>query len=992
LSDKKIRIHELAKRFGLSGKDCAAKLRDFGFSKARSHMTALDDFEAVQAEGLLEANGVQPVSAGMDPSAGVGGLKVKKKLKKKAVEVPATPEPEPEPSLQEPSPAQPVGGDAGIELTPVGEETATSAPVESTATPDQTPDQATEPQPDAASAETGTAESEPAEAGVPEASVPEASVPEAGVSEAGVSEAGVKPPAPDAEADPIIPHQATPAAEVAPPADTPVPAAEAAPADTSTANGTAAKPTTTETPVAAGKTQGTPVAGDAAPAQPAEAKPAPAAKKPPGPKGKVMGFIDPSKLQQAQPRRRAESRRLQSRDDVTPDVRPSFAGRGGRGAVGGAAAAAGPRGKLTAAQLREREQGRFLRRQGRRRGGSGGRGRGRGGGGRGHSLVTESPFHGETVVIEAPITMLKLAEAFKLKAGVLIKQAMFSQLGMFNQNTLLDDDTAGLIAAEFEIELEIKHEVTAEAAHLESIKTKRSEVEEGELVDRAPTVAFLGHVDHGKTTLIDKIRETKVADGESGGITQHIGAYRVKTVKGHSITIVDTPGHQAFTAMRARGARAVDIVVLVVAGDDGVKPSTAEAINHARAAGTPIVVALNKKDKPGFNAAQATQQLMGHELVPEAYGGQTAFFETSGITGEGIEELLEHIFLMGDAELELKAHPKGPASGVVLEAQVEQGRGIVAHLLVQDGTLNTGDVILAGEGYGKVKSIHDDRSAMIKQAGPSIPVQVTGLAALPGVGDPFHVIDSLDKAKEIATERERNNRAMALAGSRGGQRELASILGSAPKKTVDVINLIVRADVQGSAEVIRHEVDKLKHEEVEVKLVNIGVGPITESDVNLGATSNALLVAFHVGINGKARKEAERFGLDIRRYEVIYELLDDLRDAMEGALAPDLEEIVAGHVEIRKLFKSSKIGLIAGCYVLDGAVRRNSKVRLLRDDKVIYNGEIGSLRRESEDAKEVREGFECGITLRDYRDLREGDIIEVFSMKEIKRALGELKS
>ena len=359
------------------------------------------------------------------------------------------------------------------------------------------------------------------------------------------------------------------------------------------------------------------------------------------------------------------------------------------------------------------------------------------------------------------------------------------------------------------------------------------------------------------------------------------------------------------------------------------------------------------------------------------------------MTGEGIDELLEHIFLMGEAELDMRAHPDGPGSGVVLEAKKEQGRGVVAHLLIQDGTLIQGDVILAGEGYGKVKSIHDDRGNTIQNAGPSMPVEVTGLAALPGVGDPFHVVDSLDKAKEIGQERERANRAMAMAQSRGMNPELDRILGSAPKKDLAKINLIVRADVQGTAEVLRHEIDKLKHEEVEVKLVNVGVGPITESDVDLASTSDALLVAFGVGVGTKARKEAERFGLDIRRYDVIYKLLDDLRNAMEGALSPEFTEEITGHVEIKRLFKSSKIGLIAGCMVLDGKVRRNSKIRLLRDDQVVHTGDIGSLRREAEDVREVREGFECGVVLRDYRDIREGDIIEAYTLKEVKRSLGD---
>ena len=641
---------------------------------------------------------------------------------------------------------------------------------------------------------------------------------------------------------------------------------------------------------------------------------------------------------------------------------------------------------MTAAELREREQGRFLRRN---RSAGGPPGRRSSGGGRGgaREQVTESPYKGGTVTIEEPITIAKLSDALALKSSVVQKRALERQYGMFTLNNTIDNDTATLLSSEFGVELEVKQEVTAEQQLIEEVAKKRSEVEEEHLVPRSPTVAFLGHVDHGKTTLIDKIRETKVADKEAGGITQHVGAYQVQTSKGHTVTIVDTPGHQAFTAMRARGAKAVDIVVLVVAGDDGVKPSTVEAINHAKVAGTPIVVALNKADKPDFNANAVIQQLMGQELVPEQYGGSTAMFETSGMTGAGLDELLEHIFLMGDAELGLRAHPDGPAAGVVLEAEIQQGRGIVAHLLVQDGTLTKGDVILAGAGYGKVRQLLDDRGKTLKTAGPSTPVAVTGLDALPGVGQPFNVIETLQQAKEIAEERERTARAKMLASKREPSRELEAILGSAPKTEREVINVIVRGDVQGTVEVIRQEIEALDHEEVEIKLVHSGVGPITESDVDLATTSDALLIAFHVSVNPKARQAAERGGLTVRRYNVIYELLDDLRRVMEGALKPEFEEEIVGHVEIRRIFKSSKIGLIAGCMVLDGSVKRSSKVRLLRDEQIVYTGQIGSLRREKEEAAEVRSGFECGIVLKDYRDIREGDIVEVFRMKEIKRTL-----
>ena len=872
----KVRIHDLAKQYGMPGKALAAKLRDFGFSQAKSHMSALDPFEVLQAEGLLEANGIVPVASEPegDAQAALGGLKVKKKHKKKK-------------KVQEPPPEE-----AAAALV---------EPVEGLV-------------------------KEP----VPEVEAPPAPQP-----------AAAEEPAPaTASAVGYVPAERVPA--------------ERAPAEIAEESGAEQAPVA-ETAADEGQ-------------EAQESRP----------RGTVVGFIDPTSFQRAEPRRKAESRRLQPHDDFTPDVRPTFT-KAGRGS-------SGPRGNLTAAQLREREQSRFLRRQG-RPGATGGRGRRLGGPARPREQVRESPLAGQQVVIEAPITMSKLAEALKLKTAVVMKRALEERLGVFTLNSLLDDDTATLLAGVFDVELTVRHEISAEQALLEDVVKKRSQVEEQQLVERTPTVAFLGHVDHGKTTLIDKIRETKVADHEAGGITQHIGAYQVHTSKGHPVTIVDTPGHEAFTAMRARGAKAVDIVVLVVAGDDGVMPNTVEALNHARAAETPIVVAINKSDKPDFDANSTIRQLMGHELVPEQFGGSTAMFQTSGVSGEGIDDLLEHIFLMSEVELGLKAHPRGPASGVVLEAELQQGRGIVAHLLIQDGTLNRGDVILAGEGYGKVKSIRGDRGEELQSAGPSLPVEVTGLVALPGVGNPFHVIESLANAKEIATERERNNRAVALAGSKEPARDLAAILGSSPKTTVEVINLIVRTDVQGSVEVIRHEVAKLLHDEVEIKLLHSGVGPITESDVDLAATSQALLVAFHVGVNGKARKEADRHGLDIRRYDVIYELIGDLKKLMEGALAPDFLEEVQGHAEIRKIFKSSKLGMIAGCYVLDGKILRNSKVRLLRDDTVVHTGDLGSLRRETEDVKSVREGFECGIVLKDYRDVMEGDVIECFTMKEVKRTL-----
>lgn len=1014
----------------MPGKDLASKLRDFGFSKAKSHMSALDQFELVQAQGLLEANGIMP-TAQETPDDGEegGGLQVKKrrklksleedtgshlpgrkKLKRPAPEAPAveaapapapapTPAPTPAPApavvasaAQAPAPAAPAA--PAREVKPAA--APTPAPASTSAPAPAKPLHAAQAAEPASETTSGAAPgaTPPPKGRVAQAIAAKRLADEEAAQKAAQEAAELAANPPATEAVGTGPEAAPSTAEPAPAEGAAVAPAKEVPAATEPTTDTASDaqaPAGAEAPASESPAEAAPAAesasgistGAAPGADGAAATPAAKTEddKKAGPRGNIKGFIDPSTFAQSTPaRRRPDSRRIQSRDDAAPDVRPTF-GRDRNRQAG----PAGPRGKMTAAELREREQGRFLRRN-RAAGGPPGR-RSSGGRGGGRDQVTESPYSGGSVTIEEPITIAKLSDALALKSSVVQKRALERQYGMFTLNATLDGDTAVLLAAEFDIELSVKQEITAEQLLIDEVAKKRSEIEEEHLSPRSPTVAFLGHVDHGKTTLIDKIRETKVADREAGGITQHMGAYQVQTSKGHSVTVVDTPGHEAFTAMRARGANAVDIVVLVVAGDDGVKPSTVEAINHAKVAGTPIVVALNKADKPDFNANTVIQQLMGQELVPEQYGGNTAMFETSGMTGAGIDELLEHIFLMGELELALKAHPKGPAAGTVLEAEIQQGRGIVAHLLVQDGTLNKGDVILAGAGYGKVRQLLDDRGKPLKEAGPSTPVSVTGLDALPGVGQPFHVIETLAQAKEIAEERERTVRAKMLASKREPSRELEAILGSAPKTEREVINVIVRGDVQGSVEVIRQEIDSLDHEEVEVKLVHSGVGPITESDVDLATTSDAILIAFHVSVNPKARQAAERAGLTVRRYQVIYELLDDLRRVMEGALKPEFEEEITGHIEIRRLFKSSKIGLIAGCYVLDGTVKRNAKVRLLRDSNIVYTGQIGSLRREKEEAGEVRSGFECGVVLKDYRDIREGDIIEAFKMKEIKRTL-----
>jgi translation initiation factor IF-2 len=591
---------------------------------------------------------------------------------------------------------------------------------------------------------------------------------------------------------------------------------------------------------------------------------------------------------------------------------------------------------------------------------------------------------GGAVAIEAPVTIKKLANTLAVKENQVLQEAM-KQVGFgININSAIDNETAVLLAGEFGVELEVRTQIAAEAQLLSRLTESRKAIGEETLAKRAPCVAFLGHVDHGKTTLIDTIRKTRITEGEAGGITQHIGAYQVTTQQGHTLAIVDTPGHAAFTAMRARGAAAVDIVVLVVAADDGVMPQTEEALAHARAAKVPVVVALNKIDKTGANSEKVKSQLASLGLQPEEWGGQTAILPVSGLKGTGIEELLERVFLESEV-LELKSHFEGPASGIVIEAEIQQGKGKVAHLLIQDGSLNKGDVILAGEGYGRVRSIHDDRGKPLDAAGPSMPVEITGLNELPTVGDRFYVVENLDKAQEVASERARTLRQLSQVERRAvSQENLFQAVAEAEKPT---INLIVKADKQGSIEVLKHQVAQFQHDEMQINLLHAGVGAVTESDVDLATTSKARILAFHTSANARVRQDADRSGVEIKVYDVLYDLLEDIKRLMEGELAPEMREEVTGHAEVRRVFKSSKFGNISGCFVIDGSLFRSSQARLLRDSKVVYTGAIASLRREKDDVREIREGFECDITLRDFDDVREGDVIEAFKVVEIKRTL-----
>jgi translation initiation factor IF-2 len=564
-----------------------------------------------------------------------------------------------------------------------------------------------------------------------------------------------------------------------------------------------------------------------------------------------------------------------------------------------------------------------------------------------------------------------------IKASEVIKSLMkMGQLVTINQS--LDQDTAMIVVEE------MGHKaVTAALDDPEAFTEEDVAAQTAEALPRAPVVTVMGHVDHGKTSLLDYIRRTKVAAGEAGGITQHIGAYHVETPRG-VISFLDTPGHEAFTAMRARGAQATDIVILVVAADDGVMPQTKEAIKHAKAAGVPIVVAINKIDKPDSNPDRVRQELVVEEVVPEEYGGESPFVPVSAKTGEGIDNLLEQVLLQAEV-LELKAPVDAMAKGLVIEAQLDKGRGPVATVLVQSGTLKTGDVVLAGQTFGRVRAMLDENGKPIKSAGPSIPVEIQGLTEVPQAGDEFMVMSDERRAREIATYRAGKFRNTKLAKQQAAK--LENMFSDMTAGEVKMLPIIIKADVQGSQEALAQSLLKLSNEEVKVQMVYAGVGGISESDVNLAIASKAVIVGFNVRADAGARKTAEGNGIDIRYYNIIYDAVDELKAAMSGMLAPEKKEEVIGSAEIRTVFVASKIGTVAGCMVTSGTVTRNAHFRLLRDNVVIYTGELESLKRLKDDVREVKEGFECGIKLKNYNDIKEGDQLEFFEVKEIARTL-----
>ena len=579
--------------------------------------------------------------------------------------------------------------------------------------------------------------------------------------------------------------------------------------------------------------------------------------------------------------------------------------------------------------------------------------------------------------IEIPesITVKDLAAEMKKTTADVIKKLLgYGIMATINQE--VDFDTAYLVAQEFGITAS-KKEVVSE----EDILFDDSEDKEEELEVRPPVIVVMGHVDHGKTSLLDTIRKTNVIEGEAGGITQAIGAYKVK-VKDREITFLDTPGHEAFTAMRARGAQITDIAILVVAANDGVKPQTVEAINHAKSAGIPIIVAINKIDLPDSNIEKVKQELMAYDLVPEEWGGDTIFVPISAKKGENIDQLLEMVLLEADV-LELKANPRKQAKGAVIEARLDKAKGAIATMLVQRGSLDVGDTIVVGSSIGRIRAMKNDKGKVVKSAGPSTPVEIMGLTEVPQAGDTFYEVKNEKMAKHLIERRKRQEREKALNATT--KVTLDNLFSQMEEGNLKVLNLIVKADVQGSVEAVKQALEKLSNEEVKVKVIHAATGAVNQSDVTLAKVSNAIIIAFNVRPDNMAREIAEKDEVEIKPYSIIYQAIEDVEAAMKGMLDPEFEEKVIGNVEVRQTFRISNVGTIAGGYVISGKVERNANVRVIRENVVIHDGHLSTLKRFKDDVKEVTKGFECGIQIENYNDIKEGDVIEVYIMEEIKR-------
>ena len=719
-------------------------------------------------------------------------------------------------------------------------------------------------------------------------------------------------------------------------------------------------------------------------------------------RAKILGRVElpQAVVEPQQPRRRAENGRPERSGGPGRREAP-VGGRPGRTSVGAAPPVAAPGGEPFASK-----EGRGARKKKKGKGADYGEGGGMGEGLRRRERrevfepersgklrkgrraakpakkteVTVSKAIKRIIRISDAITVGELAKRMGVKATDLIKELM-RQGTMVTINHPLDFETAGLVASEFNYEVE--NVAFDEETILEHASLKGDEEKPEDLLPRPPVVTIMGHVDHGKTSLLDAIRAANVTAGEAGGITQHIGAYDVE-LDGKKITFLDTPGHEAFTAMRARGAKATDIVILVVAADDGVMPQTKEAINHSRAAGVPIIVAINKIDKPDANPERVKQELTEFSLVPEDWGGDTIFVEVSAKQNTNLDQLLEMILLQAEV-MELKANPNKRARGVVVEARLDRGRGPVVTILVQEGTLRIGDPIVTGIHFGRVRTMTDDRGERVEEAGPSFPVEVTGLTGVPDAGDTFHAVEDDKTAKDVAQHRSQKLREAELAKT--SKISLEQLYARIQQGDVKELKVIIKGDVQGSVEAVKDSLLKLSTEACRLVVIHTGVGGIIESDVTLASASDAIVLGFNVRPEAKASHLAEAEGVDIRLYNIIYDAVADIRDAMEGLLAPTLREKALGRAEVRETFVVSRVGTIAGCYVLDGKILRGAQIRLVRDNVVVWEGKLSSLKRFKDDAREVASGYECGIGLENYNDIKVGDIIEAFEMEEVKTSL-----
>jgi translation initiation factor IF-2 len=591
---------------------------------------------------------------------------------------------------------------------------------------------------------------------------------------------------------------------------------------------------------------------------------------------------------------------------------------------------------------------------------------------------TSEPTVREVVVPEM-ITVQDLAARMAVRGAEVVKALMRNGI-MVTINQTIDADTAELVLSEFGQAAKRVSESDVE------IGLEAQEDDAASLKPRAPVVTVMGHVDHGKTSLLDALRKSDVVAGEAGGITQHIGAYQVNVGTGLPVTFIDTPGHAAFTQMRARGASITDVVVLVVAADDGVMPQTVEAIQHAKAAKAPIVVAINKMDHPEANADRVKQELLSHDVIVEDFGGDVLAVPVSALKRTGLETLLEQLQLQAEL-LELKANPDREARGAVVEARLDRGRGVVATVLVQSGTLRQGDIVVAGAAWGRVRAMTDDKGAQVKEAGPSVPVEIQGLDSVPDAGDEMVVVDNEKRARDIADYRGRKRREQQQLKSTPARASLEEMFSQLQAGEIQQLPVVIKSDVHGSLEAIQAGLEKLGNEEANVRILAGGVGPITESDVTLAQASSAVILGFNVRANAQARDMAKREGIEIRYYSIIYQLLDEMKGLLEGMLAPEARETILGHAEIREVFNVSKVGKIAGCRVVDGLIKRHGRARLLRDDVVVYDGQLGSLKRFKDDVREVRDGFECGMSIEGYNDIRQGDVIEVYEVQEVARTL-----